>query len=75
LHVVQSDNLLSESLRSVVVLQDSHNDQKVYVGAIVPADQRRQLVELARREDRSVSAVLRRALAAELDRQEVRRSS
>jgi predicted transcriptional regulator len=48
--------------------------ERVHVGAFVDREQRRQLVELAREEDRSVSAVVRRALQAELERQEARPS-
>jgi post-segregation antitoxin (ccd killing protein) len=44
--------------------------RRVAIGAFVDVEQRRQLVELARQEDRSVSAVVRRALAAELERNE-----
>jgi post-segregation antitoxin (ccd killing protein) len=42
--------------------------KRVPLGAFVDAAQHRQVVELAKKEDRSVSAVVRRALAAELDR-------
>jgi hypothetical protein len=49
------------------IAKDSGSQRKL-VGAFVDADQRRQLVELARQEDRSVSAIVRRALAAELER-------
>ena len=48
--------------------QKAHGRKRVALGAFVDAEQRRQLVELARREDRSVSAVVRRALQAELER-------
>jgi len=34
--------------------------ERVHLGAFVDREQRRQLVDLARREDRSVSAVVRR---------------
>jgi predicted transcriptional regulator len=46
-------------------------ERRVHVGAFVDREQRRQLVELARREDRSVSAVVRRALSAELERRQL----
>ena len=46
--------------------------ERAYVGAYVSHEQPRQLVELAGRQDRSLSAVLRRALQAELERQEGR---
>ena len=42
--------------------------QRVPLGAFVDADQRDRLVELAHREDMSMSAIVRRALTAELDR-------
>jgi predicted transcriptional regulator len=45
---------------------------RVHVGAFVDQEQRRQLVEIARQEDRSVSAVVRRALTAEVKRHESR---
>jgi post-segregation antitoxin (ccd killing protein) len=40
---------------------------RVHVGACVDPEQRRQLVELARHEDCSVSRIVRKALAAELE--------
>jgi len=42
--------------------------QRVPLGALVDAVQRDRLVELAHREDMSMSAIVRRALTAELDR-------
>lgn len=42
--------------------------ERVPIGAFVDPEQRKQLVELARQEDCSVSRVVRRALAAELER-------
>lgn len=47
--------------------------ERVHVGAFVDPEQRQQLVELARRQDRSVSSVLRQAVAAELEREGKRR--
>lgn len=37
--------------------------ERVHVGAFVDREQRQQLIEVARREDRSVSSVIRQALA------------
>jgi post-segregation antitoxin (ccd killing protein) len=54
--------------------QKADGQKRVALGAFIDVDQRRQLVELAKAEDRSVSAVVRRALAAELDRHEPRAS-
>jgi post-segregation antitoxin (ccd killing protein) len=54
--------------------QKAHGRKRVALGAFVDIEQRRQLVEIAKAEDRSVSAVVRRALAAELDRHEARAS-
>jgi post-segregation antitoxin (ccd killing protein) len=54
--------------------RETATGERVHVGAFVDREQRRQLVEHARREDRSVSAVVRRALQAELERQEPRPS-
>ncbi len=39
------------------------------LGAYIDVDQHRQLAELARAEDRSVSAIVRRAIAHELERE------
>jgi predicted transcriptional regulator len=44
-------------------------DEKVYVGALVPEEQRRQLAELARQDDRSVSSVIRAALTSYVRRE------
>ena len=46
--------------------------ERVHIGAFVDLEQRRQLVELARQEDCSVSRIVRKALAAELERIESR---
>jgi predicted transcriptional regulator len=54
--------------------RETATGERVHVGAFVDRERRRQLVELAREEDRSVSAVVRRALQAELERQEARPS-
>lgn len=40
--------------------------EKVYIGAQVDRRQRDAIVQLARKRDRSVSSIIRRALAAEL---------
>jgi predicted transcriptional regulator len=48
-------------------------DQRVHVGAFVDREQRDQIFELAERRDRSVSSILRLALAAELERDEKER--
>ena len=42
--------------------------ERTHIGAYVDAEQRRQLVELARRDDRSVSSVIRQALTAHVER-------
>jgi hypothetical protein len=42
---------------------------RVYIGAQGDRGQRDQLIRLARRRDRSVSSIIRRALAAELERE------
>jgi post-segregation antitoxin (ccd killing protein) len=47
--------------------------QRVPLGALVDREQREQLAELARRKDCSVSRIVRKALAAQLER-ESRRS-
>jgi post-segregation antitoxin (ccd killing protein) len=54
--------------------QKEPRQTRVPIGALINVDQREQVVALARKEDRSVSAVVRRALAAELDRHEARAS-
>jgi predicted transcriptional regulator len=51
------------------VAQENEHRGRVYVGAFVDREQRQQLVELARKRDRSVSSIVRRALAAELERE------
>jgi predicted transcriptional regulator len=43
--------------------------QREHIGAYVDADQRKQLIELARRDDRSVSSVIRQALKAHVERE------
>jgi predicted transcriptional regulator len=43
--------------------------ERVYIGAQVDRGQRDELIRLARRRDRSVSSIIRRALAAELERE------
>lgn len=52
--------------------QEHSSQTRVAIGAFVDVEQREQLVALAKREDRSVSAGVRRALAAELNRKEAR---
>jgi predicted transcriptional regulator len=42
---------------------------RVYIGAQVDREHRDQLVKLAHERDRSVSSIIRRALAAELERE------
>ncbi len=49
--------------------QENARRERVHVGAFVDQEQRRQLVELARREDRSVSAILRIALTDYIERE------
>jgi post-segregation antitoxin (ccd killing protein) len=48
--------------------QGDSRKERVPLGAFVDRDQHLQLVERARREDRSLSAIVRRALQAELKR-------
>jgi predicted transcriptional regulator len=43
--------------------------QNVHLGVIVREEQRKELVKVARREDRSVSSVTRAAIDAYLERQ------
>ncbi len=50
-------------------LRMSQVAQRAHIGAYVDAEQRRQLVELAERDDRSVSAVIRRAITEHLERE------
>jgi predicted transcriptional regulator len=42
---------------------------RAHIGAYVEAEQRRQLIELARSQDRSVSSVIRQALKAHVERE------
>ena len=51
------------------VARENEHRARVHVGAFVDREQRQQLVELARKRDRSVSSIVRRALAAELERE------
>ena len=51
------------------VAQENEHRSRVHVGAFVDREQRQQLVELARKRDLSVSSIVRRALAAELERE------
>jgi predicted transcriptional regulator len=44
--------------------------ERTHIGAYIDDEQRRQLVELAEREDRSVSSVIRRALAEHVEREQ-----
>jgi hypothetical protein len=44
--------------------------RRAFIGAYVLPEQRRQLVERARREERSVSSVIRKAVVRELERKE-----
>jgi post-segregation antitoxin (ccd killing protein) len=61
-------------VRRTVVSQvaEKSTAERVHVGAFVDPEQRQQLVELARRQDRSVSSVLRQAIATELERERER---
>ena len=43
--------------------------ERAHVGAYIEAEQRRRLIELARRDDRSVSSVIRPLLAAHVERE------
>ncbi len=43
--------------------------EKTMIAARIPRDVSMRLAELARREDRSVSSIVRRAVAAELERE------
>jgi predicted transcriptional regulator len=47
--------------------QSQPRQQRVALGAFIDSEQHRELVDLARREDRSVSSIVRRALRAELE--------
>jgi predicted transcriptional regulator len=44
--------------------------QRAHIGCYVDPEQRRQLVELAQRDDRSVSSVIRRAIAEHVEREQ-----
>jgi predicted transcriptional regulator len=48
--------------------QKDGREERVHVGAFVSREQRDAIFALAERRDRSVSSILRRALAAELER-------
>ena len=50
-------------------LARKRGEGRVHVGAFVDPEHRQQLVELARKRDRSLSSIVRRALAAELGRE------
>jgi hypothetical protein len=54
-------------------LDQESRPSRVHVGAFVDRDQQQKLVELARREDRSVSSVIRQALASYVRREQVDR--
>lgn len=45
--------------------------ERTHIGAYVGDELRRQLIELARRDDRSVSSVIRQALRAHLEREQI----
>jgi hypothetical protein len=49
--------------------QIAQDKDRVYIGAQVDRRQRDELIRLARQRDRSVSSIIRRALAAELERE------
>jgi len=49
--------------------------QNVHLGVIVREEQRRELVKVARREDRSVSSVTRAAIDAYLEREREQRDA
>jgi predicted transcriptional regulator len=44
--------------------------ERTHIGAYVDRELRRQLIELARRDDRSVSSVIRQALKAHVEREQ-----
>jgi predicted transcriptional regulator len=48
----------------------SQVEERSHIGAYVTPEQRRQLVELAQRDDRSVSSVIRIALAEHIQREQ-----
>ena len=52
-----------------VQAQENRGGERVHVGAFIDPQQRDQLVALARKSDRSFSSLVRRALAAELERE------
>ena len=43
--------------------------ERQHIGAFIEAEQRQRLIELARRDDRSVSSVIRQALKAHVERE------
>ena len=53
--------------------RETATGERVHVGAFVDRDQRAQLVELASRDDRSVSSVIRQALSNHVRREQVDR--
>jgi hypothetical protein len=61
---------LSGALPMTQSAQEEISRQRVHIGAFVDREQRRQLVELAKREDRSVSSVIRQALATYVQRKD-----
>jgi predicted transcriptional regulator len=48
--------------------QLAQEKDRVHIGAYVDCEQAQRIVRLARERDRSVSSIIRRALAAELER-------
>ena len=56
-------------------LARKRSEGRIHVGAFVDPEHRQQLVELARKRDRSMSSIVRRALAAELERDRERRDA
>jgi predicted transcriptional regulator len=50
--------------------QLAQEKDRVYVGAQVDRRQRDELIRLAQERDRSVSSIIRRAVAAELERRD-----
>jgi Ribbon-helix-helix protein, copG family len=51
--------------------QEEISRQRVHIGAFIDSETRRQIVELARRDDRSVSSVIRQALASYVRREQL----
>ena len=51
--------------------QQTTTAKRIPLGAFIDREQHAKLVEVARREDRSISAVVRRALSAELERRQL----